>query len=259
MVIIYEFPVEKSMVGYEKSVASCGIVTFMSDPADYSTTDGRLRAAWKAAGYNSAADVAKRTNIPYSTFAGHSNGSAGIPVEALKRYADVFRVNIEWLMTGRGRMMREQTVLVGESVTRGLAVVGKAQPGIFVDAAAAEMGQDRRIPVMPLVQFFKASQYALEVVGDSVGDVLAEGEFAVCVEYPEPDLGLKGGSLVHIERHRDAGQLVETTIKELQQRGNDWWAIPRSKNPKWQGFRISGDDSVVIKGIVTGVYRRIAF
>jgi phage repressor protein C with HTH and peptisase S24 domain len=69
----------------------------------------RLRAAREAAGFKTKADAAKAVGVPYPTYAGHENGGRG----AFKRdeaatYARVFKVNLEWLLTGRGPMQKGQ-------------------------------------------------------------------------------------------------------------------------------------------------------
>lgn len=63
----------------------------------------RLALAREHAGYASASDAAEAFGWSYSTYAGHENGSRGFQRSA-EKYARAFRVNLEWLLTGRGNM-----------------------------------------------------------------------------------------------------------------------------------------------------------
>lgn len=62
----------------------------------------RLKEARELAGYANAADAARAMNIAVSTYQAHENGSRGVTRQAVERYARFFRVNLTWLMTGRG-------------------------------------------------------------------------------------------------------------------------------------------------------------
>ena len=53
------------------------------------------------AGYDNPTDAARAMNIPEPTYLGHENGSRGFKAKA-DRYARFFRVDLEWLLTGRG-------------------------------------------------------------------------------------------------------------------------------------------------------------
>jgi len=63
----------------------------------------RLRQARLAAGYTSPTDAARGMGILSPTYLGHENASRGYRAAA-PRYADFFKVNLEWLLTGRGAM-----------------------------------------------------------------------------------------------------------------------------------------------------------
>jgi phage repressor protein C with HTH and peptisase S24 domain len=63
----------------------------------------RLTEARKRAGYASAAEAARALGVSLTTYAGHENGSRGFASKA-RRYAQFFRVDLNWLLTGRGDM-----------------------------------------------------------------------------------------------------------------------------------------------------------
>lgn len=63
----------------------------------------RLIEARKAANYATATAAAEAMRIPEPTYLGHENGSRGFGRHAA-RYAEFFKVNLVWLLTGRGPM-----------------------------------------------------------------------------------------------------------------------------------------------------------
>ncbi|WP_420133976.1 S24 family peptidase [Rhodopseudomonas sp.] len=65
----------------------------------------RLQKARREAGYEDAAAAAEALGIPQPTYFAHENGSRGISRSA-RRYADFFRVSLEWLLTGKGQPRR---------------------------------------------------------------------------------------------------------------------------------------------------------
>lgn len=71
---------------------------------DMRTVHERLIEARKSAGYANARDAAEAMGVPYPTYAGHENGSAGIRATVAERYARKFKVSLEWLLTERGPM-----------------------------------------------------------------------------------------------------------------------------------------------------------
>lgn len=60
----------------------------------------RLREA-RSAFYDSAADAARAMQVSAATYRAHENGTRGIPMKALERYARRFKKSFAWLATGR--------------------------------------------------------------------------------------------------------------------------------------------------------------
>lgn len=63
----------------------------------------RLRKARKLR-YEDIRAAADALGVKYPTYAGHENGSKGMKPDVVTRYAAFFRVNLEWLMNGKGPM-----------------------------------------------------------------------------------------------------------------------------------------------------------
>lgn len=62
----------------------------------------RLKQARKSAGYRSAQAAADALGIAYPTYAGHENGARAFDIDAARHYAQRFKVDLEWLLTGKG-------------------------------------------------------------------------------------------------------------------------------------------------------------
>ena len=84
-----------------------------------------------------------------------------------------------------------------------------------------------------------------------------EGSFVTLVDFTDSGLSKKPGLMVHVERHN--GSLVELTLKMLERNGEGWILMPRSSNPRHQPLKLNGDEgtSIIIRGVVTGTYRRV--
>ena len=61
----------------------------------------RLQRARELAGYETASEAADALGLPRPTYLAHENGSRGFKAET-ERYSRFFKVNLEWLLTGRG-------------------------------------------------------------------------------------------------------------------------------------------------------------
>jgi phage repressor protein C with HTH and peptisase S24 domain len=69
----------------------------------------RLQKA-RAQFFDSASAAAEALNIANATYTQHENGKRGFKLHA-ERYARFFRVNLEWLLTGRGSMRGYQPAI----------------------------------------------------------------------------------------------------------------------------------------------------
>ena len=105
----------------------------------------RLRHARKEAGFETAAAAAAGLGVPYPTYAGHENGYKGAfrRDEAVK-YAKKFRVNLDWLLTGRGPMRSATEVPVLGYVGAGAEVlpIDDHAQGAALDTIDIGMPQD---------------------------------------------------------------------------------------------------------------------
>jgi phage repressor protein C with HTH and peptisase S24 domain len=143
-------------------------VVCMSDPHE------RLRQAREAAGYDNAADAARAMGLRPETYHRHENGSNGLSRSG-ERYARFFRVNLEWLLTGRGERR-------GRKI--GAPLVGKVGAGDV--RPIAEAVSDGPIDWIELPD--ESEVWALEIDGDSAAPRYRDGDILLVDRDPvDPD------------------------------------------------------------------------
>lgn len=64
----------------------------------------RLRTARERAGYETAADAARAFGWNQNTVTSNENGNASFGRKAAERYATAYKVDLTWLLTGKGDM-----------------------------------------------------------------------------------------------------------------------------------------------------------
>lgn len=226
----------------------------MKEPAD------RLREAMNAKGYATYVALAERVGISPVTVRAHVNGMRGIRPKQAQRYARALGVTPSWILYGDDSA-KSSTASQPFIETGSIPVVGLVQAGMWLEADELWAGEEESIPVVPDPKYASHRQWAVQVKGDSVNEVIQDGEYAHCVDV-ECGKALEEGDLVVVERLRHQGGLIETTIKEVRSNGNGPELWPRSTNRKYNGpihlGREDDDDiEVRIKGFVIGAYRKL--
>ncbi|MDB6035975.1 MAG: putative prophage repressor [Verrucomicrobiales bacterium] len=223
--------------------------------ADMSEISERLTTARKRAGYEKAIDAANALGMRPSTYYSHENGSIGLRAQVAETYAKKFKVSLEWLLTGKGDAQMDGAVPYDIEVA-GLPLLGSIQAGHWLELGyAQEEAKTEMVPIIRDQRFPHAKQYALRVVGDSMDLDYPDGSIVTCVDFADSGLSLGEGLIVHVERHRAAGQLIEVTLKAVERRKGKLCLVPHSSNPAWQPFPIDsqeGETTTIAKGIVLG-------
>lgn len=140
----------------------------------------------------------------------------------------------------------------------GMEVAGKVAAGLYRDITVENQDTERqKIAFAKDMRYAHARQYALEVEGDSMNQVVPEGAFVICVNYIDSGINLINGMIVHVEKSVMGGQFVEATLKEVHREGKGAiMLVPRSSNPSHKPFSATGasGDEVEIRGIVIGKF-----
>lgn len=218
----------------------------------------RLVIARESAGYATAADAARALGVALPTYYSHENGTSGLRVSVAEKYAKKFKVSLDWLLTGRGEMSTDGLVPY-EIEVAGLPLLGNIQAGHWLETSDAHEGANpEMVAIVRDQRFPHAKQYALRVVGDSMDRDYPDGSIVTCVDFADSGLELAEGMLVHVERQRAGGQLVEITLKAVERRKGILCLVPHSSNPKHQAFPLrnsSSDTEVIARGIVVGGWK----
>jgi len=217
----------------------------------------RLIIARERAGYETAADAARALGVKEPTYYSHENGTSGIRTPVAEKYARKFKVSLMWLLTGQGEIS-PNGVEPYEIDVAGLPLLGTIQAGHWLETTdAIEGANNEMVPVVRDPRFPHAKQYTLRVVGDSMDLDYPDGSTVTCVDFADSGLALVEGMLLHVERQRAGGQLVEITLKAAERRKGGWYLVPHSSNPKHQAFPLNGSDGeteVIARGVVVGGY-----
>lgn len=140
----------------------------------------------------------------------------------------------------------------------GMEVVGKVAAGLYRDITVENQDPERpKIAFAKDMRYPHARQYALEVAGDSMNEVIPEGAYVICVNVMDSGIELRNGMIVHVEKSVMGGQFVEATLKEVRRESKDRvLLIPRSSNPSHKPFYATGSsgDEVEVKGVVIGKF-----
>lgn len=215
----------------------------------------RLVISRERAGFDSAADAARALGVKLPTYYSHENGTGGLRASVAERYARKFKVSLDWLLTGRGEMSPDGAVPY-EIEVEGLPLLGSIQAGHWIETTdAPDEVRPEMVPVVRDLRFPHAEQYALRVVGDSMDLDYPDGSIVTCVNFAGSGLALEEGMIVHVERQRAGGQLIEVTLKAVELRKNEIILVPHSTNPKWLPFSLKaskGDTEVFARGVVVG-------
>lgn len=156
----------------------------------------RLKQARIAAGYKTATAAAEAIGVNTPTYVHHENGTSGLS-RAGERYARFFRINLEWLLTGRGDMKERQP---------SLRIMGYVGAGAVVDPIANLADQmfpeDVDLPSSEDVE-------ALIVKGDSQWPRFMDGEIILVARQPvQPDQLIDCYAMVQTLDGRDLIKII---------------------------------------------------
>ncbi len=200
----------------------------------------RLKEARIAAGFKSAAEAARVISMPYPSYMHLESGARSFDKHA-STLARRFRVNLEWLLTGRGEM-RGKTAS-GQSVP----VIGIVGLGENIDWHGDDSMLDEVIVDFPLSK----DCFALECRGDSMLPRLRHGDLVIaCHNTPAPERLYGEEAVVKVEngpyllkilrRGYEPGtfNLESHNAPPRENQTLEWIAILRAILPKGQWKRV---------------------
>lgn len=215
----------------------------------------RLRTARRNAGFETAADAARRFGWNVGGYRHHENGTSGFKHDRAQEYARAFNVSTDWLLFGRGDAGPGAQPM---ELTRSIPVVGKVAAGLWQEQLELEAFEPTEFLHLSVEGYERATLRALQIDGPSMNEVYPPGRYVVYA--PPAEAGLRDGDFVIVRRSRSG--FFETTCKELIQEGGRVKLQPRSTDPNHQTpiYLDAGDeasqDGVEIIGVVVADYAR---
>lgn len=231
------------------------------------TLHQRLREARVAAGYEHASDFAKANDLPEGTYRHHENGTRGVKINALKKYAALMNVSLEWLLTGEKQPSGKMPLLKAEEPNtfsksnkmfgafapkKFIPIIGVLQAGMFKEEIDTEepIGYVQDIADK---RYYGLPRYAKRIVGPSMNNVVPENSVAIFVSLMDLGRDPENGEIVEVIR-RDERGFVEATLKRYVVTDAGKYLMPDSSHPEHREpvkLRDNGeDDSVVIRGLM---------
>ena len=124
----------------------------------------RIRAARKAAGFQTAKSFLKKYKFPASTFSQHESGARVPDDETLEYYSKLFEVNLNWLKTGKGlphaKPTSNQKKILGEELIN----ITKPAPTQFNEELLAKI-----LTRLLILQDAKISAKAIKLLSKQAG------------------------------------------------------------------------------------------
>lgn len=164
----------------------------MSSPSE------RLRLARKNAGFDSAAAAARAMGISEPTYAGHENGSRGIPAAKAAKYARAFKVTPEYIIYGKSDGGAPVEVRNGEAPPEGTGLVPVYDVQASAGHGAIVYDEDHvsslAFPMGYLRKLTRAKPHDLRIItvkGDSMEPTLHDDD-VVMIDTSKHDLSFDG-------------------------------------------------------------------
>lgn len=216
-----------------------GAMTVMGD---------RVRAGREALGL-SQSELARRIGVTPQAIQAIEAGSVKTS-RHLHKIANVLQKPAHWL-AGEAPYALTSGLASGEAPVRGIVAAGLWQAeSSFADDQAS-------IPSSPDPRYARMSQVAFRVLGNSMDNIVRDGEYVICLDYGQHPVALRSGDVVVAERKR--GGEVERTVKRVQITANGPELWPDSSSPAHTKPLVlnspEDDTSVEVVGLVIGYFR----
>lgn len=143
------------------------------------TPSDRLRKRRIELGFKNAADAARRFGWGISTYRSHENNSrgTGVPKWAAEEYARVYKVSLDWLMTGAEHKMSHSQIIGTSGVAiRYVPLVTLLQVKQALVEKVAQLQSDTLLPVAH-DEMLGLDAFAITVEDDSMTNVTAGRSF----------------------------------------------------------------------------------
>lgn len=189
----------------------------------------RLRKARERAGFESAAEAARRFGWGEAAYRHHENGTRSFGADAAKRYGRAFKVKAGWLLGIDGA--DDSPVINTSDGQDRLVVNGGVEAGVWRESRQWDDERQFTIIGKPTVPV-KGKRFGLVVKGRSMDQLFEPDSVLDCVSIFDTDTPPENGDVVIVERVRPDG-LRELTVKEYLIEDGRHYAVPRSTLPEF--------------------------
>lgn len=190
----------------------------------------RLRKARERAGYESAADAARRFGWRDSTYRHHENGTRSFGPDLAKKYGRAFKVKPGWLLAMEG--VDDSQIVKSQERQDRLEVNGSVEAGVWRESRQWDDERQFTILGQPAIPV-TGKRFGLVAKGRSMDKIIEPESVLDCVSIFDTETAPASGDIVVVEHMRPDG-LRELTVKEYLVENDRHYVVPRSTDPRFQ-------------------------
>jgi transcriptional regulator with XRE-family HTH domain len=181
------------------------------------------------------AEFAEEIGVEQPTVSRWENGLVYPEPENLERLAalaNMTRVEFEWDSGNETPVTASQKQ---PEDSKGVLISGEIAAGVWVEQSAIDEPAEYLTGFVPDARYAHLRQFALLVRGDSMNEIIRDGEYVICVDWVDLGKVPETDDVVVVLRQRFGGQMRETTLKQIVVTTDgqiELW--PRSNNPRFK-------------------------
>jgi len=193
----------------------------------------RIRALRSALRMNQA-EFALRVGVEQPTVSRWESAAVYPEVESIVRMAKL--ANVSRLEFEYGEDAATAPINGRDNKNNGgIKISGDVAAGVWVEQAVVDQPAEYLTGFVPDHRYDGMRQFALVVRGSSVDRLrIFDGDIVVCVDWADLGKDFSTGDIVVVERARYGGQMIETTLKQIEIRNGNVELWPRSTDPRFQ-------------------------
>lgn len=185
-------------------------------------------------------DIARQLETTQDNVSNWVRGVVKNPkIEVLTKLAEICNVDLKWLITGKGEMIKSEPIKYGSNDLTLIPILGRIPAGFPV---YSEEIRDGHVPYMR--DKVPKNAFALKVDGDSMEPELEDGNIVICIPKSYDELQGKG-EIVALRMH------TETTIKRFIKCKNQ--VVLSSINTKYQPIVIKPEEISFLAKVISKI------
>ena len=190
-------------------------------------------------------DIANKMGANRANVSAAINGSPRYLTKPfLRRFANTYSayINEGWLLTGDGKMEKEETRHVRPHIPSGVVTVAAGFAGTSIGSVAEE-----DCDMLPVIPYLPDYDFVITVKGDSMEPMLLNNDKIACA-WMEPTDELRPDKIYVVDSRE--GPVVKKIAREMGS------IVCHSLNPRYEDYTISENDVLKLARVV-GVVREL--